>query len=361
MKRKSNISSVRISSLQKKLSVYGVEGLLFSNLINIRYLTGFSGSDGVLIISPEKTILLVDGRYITQAAIDAPHVPVMEYKDKISGICQAAKELDLNYIGFEAASLNVEMYNLLRENICDERLIPLADELKWLRACKDESEVIIMKKAACIAASAMEKLMKEIKTGWTEKDAAWQLELHAHEAGADQLAFDIIVAAGENSALPHAKPTNRKIRKGDLVVIDFGVKYQGYCSDETCTIAFGELTDKQKNAYEAVKQAHDRSIDDIREGVAARVIDDRVRDILGDKYCHYFVHGTGHGVGLEVHETPRLAPASKDILESGMVVTVEPGIYIPGHWGIRIEDTVLVKENSCEIFTKMNKELIIID
>jgi Xaa-Pro aminopeptidase len=204
-------------------------------------------------------------------------------------------------------------------------------------------------------------LLSEIKPGCSEKDLALQLEIIARQAGADQLAFETIVAAGKNSALPHAKPTKRKIRKGDFIVIDFGVKYQGYCSDETCTFAFGELTVKQKKAYQIVKKAHDQAIASVRAGVAAAEIDRCARNIIGEKYEKYFSHGTGHGVGLEVHEAPRLAPNSKDFLEAQMVVTVEPGLYLPGHWGIRIEDTLLVKKNSCEKLTKMDKGLIIIE
>jgi Xaa-Pro aminopeptidase len=187
------------------------------------------------------------------------------------------------------------------------------------------------------------------------------LEYDARRSGADGLAFEAIVAAGENSALPHARPTDRKIKKGDFVVIDFGVKYKGYCSDETCTIAFGKLTDRQKNAYQIVKDAHDRALSMMKANVTAADIDHCARSVFGKKYGRYFVHGTGHGVGLDVHEAPRLATNSADILMPQMVVTVEPGLYIPGLWGIRIEDTALVKKNSCEKFTKMDKELIIIE
>jgi len=188
-----------------------------------------------------------------------------------------------------------------------------------------------------------------------------QLEILARKSGADQLAFEPIVASGENSALPHARPTARKIRRGDFIVIDFGVKYKGYCSDETCTFVFQELTDEQRDAYQLVKKAHDQAIAVVKAGAAAAAIDRCTRDIFGEKYEKYFSHGTGHGVGLEVHETPRLAPDSKDILEAQMVITIEPGLYIPGHWGIRIEDTILVKKNSCEKLTKMDKGIIIIE
>ena len=305
--------------------------------------------------------MLVDGRYTTQAALEVQNIPIIEYKDKVAVIITAIKDLGLQQIGFEALSMSVDMHNQLTSRLENEELINIGNDLRFLRACKDETEITLMKKAAVISSSAIANLICDIKTGCTEKELALQLEISARREGADGLAFEAIVASGANCALPHARPTDRKIKKGDFIVIDFGVKYQGYCSDETCTFAFGALTGKQKNAYQTVKQAHDEAIAAIRANVAAGVIDYYARSILGKKYGRYFPHGTGHGVGLEVHEAPRLATNSRDVLEAQMVVTVETGIYIPGHWGIRIEDTVLVKKNSCEIFTKMNKELIIIN
>jgi Xaa-Pro aminopeptidase/Xaa-Pro dipeptidase len=361
MLRKSKKLPSRISNLQQKFSAYKIDGLIFFNMSNIRYLSGFTGSDGVLLINSDKTNLLVDGRYTVQAGKETTDIQIIEYADKIKGIIQAIKKLKLKRIGFEANSITVEMFNQLTNHIQQETFVDLADELKFIRAYKDETEIALMKKAAEISSAAILSLIHQIKPGCTEKEAALQLEYNARISGADGLAFEAIVAAGENSALPHARPTDRKIKKGDFVVIDFGVKYRGYCSDETCTIAFGKLTDRQKNAYQIVKDAHDRALAMIKENVHAADVDHCARSVFGKKYGRYFVHGTGHGVGLEVHEAPRLAANSADILMPQMVVTVEPGLYIPGLWGIRIEDTVLVKKNSCEKFTKMDKELIIIE
>lgn len=361
MQQENKVFPGRISLVQHKLSALKFHGIIFSNIVNIRYLSGFTGSDGVLIICPESSLLLVDGRYTTQAALEVQNIQIIEYKDKVSAIITTIKDHGIEQIGFEALSMSVDMHNQLTSRLENEKLINVGNDLKFFRACKDETEIILMKKAAEISSSAIANLVGVIKPGCTEKELALQLEIHARRAGADGLSFEAIVASGANSALPHAKPTDRKIQKGDFIVIDFGVKYQGYCSDETCTFAFGALTDKQKNAYQTVKQAHDEAIAAIRANVAASEIDNCARKVLGEKYGRYFTHGTGHGVGLEVHEEPRLATNSPDVLDAQMVVTVEPGIYIPGHWGIRIEDTVLVKKNSCEIFTKMNKELIIIN
>ena len=351
----------RISTLQQKFSAYKIDGLIFFNMSNIRYLSGFTGSDGVLLINSDKTNLLVDGRYTVQAGKETTNIQIIEYTDKIQGIFQAVKKLKLKHIGFEANSITVEMYNQLANHIQHQAFVDLSDELKFIRAYKDETEIALMKKAADISSAAILSLIHQIKPGCTEKEAALQLEYDARRSGADGLAFEAIVAAGENSALPHARPTDRKIKKGDFVVIDFGVKYRGYCSDETCTIAFGKLTDRQKNAYQIVKDAHDRALAMIKENIHAADIDHCARSVFGKKYGRYFVHGSGHGVGLEVHEAPRLAANSGDILKPQMVVTVEPGLYIPGLWGIRIEDTVFLKENSCEKLTKVDKQLVIIN
>jgi len=353
--------SSRMHTVRRKILNDYVNGVIFSSMSNIHYLSGFTGSDGVLVLSADSARLLVDGRYTTQAAAEAQQVSITQYQNQIHGIDQVVKELGLTKIGFEASFVNVAMYNDLKQGLKNAILIPLGDELKLLRAHKDKHEIASMKKAAAIASTAIAALSRELRPGWTELETALELEILARRAGAEQVAFETIIASGENAALPHAKPSNRKISCGDLVIIDFGVKYQGYCSDETCTFAIGELTGDKKNAYRAVLWAHDEASASIRPGIAAVDVDALVRRILGVKYRPYFVHGTGHGVGLEVHEAPQLAPNSRDVLRAGMVVTVEPGLYYPGRWGIRIEDTVLVKNNGCEIITKMDKKLTIIE
>ncbi len=356
-----NLNLSRIETLREKLSSYQVDGILFSNMNNIRYLTGFTGSEGFLVVSAKSALLLVDGRYTTQAESEVQHISVIQYSNKIKGIQQAVSDLNLKIIGFEASFVHVAMYHDLTQKLKAAKLVPLSDELRLLRACKDHQEIVWMKKAAAIGSAAIATLAKKIKPGWTERETALELEIMARRTGAEQLAFETIIASGENAALPHAKPTNRKIKKGDFVVIAFGVQYQGYCSDETCTFAIGELTGDQKNAYRAVLKAHDEAIASIGAGIAAADVDALVRKVMGKKYIRHFVHGTGHGVGIEVHEAPRLASASQDVLSTGMVVTVEPGVYYPGQWGIRIEDTVLVKKKCCEIITKMDKKLIVIE
>lgn len=361
MQRKSNMFPARISRVRNKFPDYKIDSLLFFNMNNIRYLSGYTGSDGALIVDGKNAVLLVDGRYITQAKQEAADMEIIQYQDKIKGVLQSIKKHNLRYIGFESDFVTVQFYNHLMQELNGEELRPLGNELRLIRAYKDKAEVLLMKKAAEISSAAIFSVISEIKTGCSEKDLALQLEMIARQEGADQIAFETIVAFGENSALPHATPTGRKIKKGDFIVIDFGVKYKGYCSDETCTFIFQEITEEQKRAYQLVKKAYDQGIGAVAAGVAAADVDHLTRNTFGDKYEKYFSHGTGHGVGLEVHEAPRLNTVSPDILEEQMVVTIEPGLYFPGRWGIRIEDTVLVKKNSCEKLTKMDKGLIIIE
>jgi len=361
MLRQSKHISYRIDSLQKIFPTRKIDSVVVFNISNIRYLSGFTGSEGVLLIDYHQATLFIDGRYISQAGQETEGIKIIVCADKIEAVVETIKKYKLKRIGFEADAITLEQYNQLTSSIQKEKFIDLTEELRMLRAYKDDSEIALMKKAAQISSLAVRSVINRVKPGWKEKELAWQLEIEARKNGADGLAFETIVAAGEHSSLPHARPTDRKIKKGDFVVIDFGVRYKSYCSDETCTIAFGKLTDRQKNAYQIVKDAHDRALDMVVANIHAAEIDKRTRDIFGKKYDRYFVHGTGHGVGLDVHEAPRLSSKSVDILKPRMAFTIEPGLYIPGLWGIRIEDTVLLKENSCEKLTKMDKELTIIE
>jgi len=357
-----NAAAARSETLHKIICQSDIDAVLFFNINNIRYLTGFTGSEAMLIAGKNEALLFVDGRYITQAGKQVKNAAVIEFKDKAVIIADTIKKNGLKKIGLEAAAISLQFYHQLIKKIPAKFFRTLGDELKLLRAVKDEDEIKLMKKAAVISSAAVLSLADKIKAGVMERDLALEFEFNVRRAGAEQLSFATIIAAGENSALPHAQPSGRKIKKGDLIVIDFGVKYQGYCSDETCTFAFGGLTDKQRNAYQAVKEAHDLAIAGVQAGVSAAAIDLHARDVLRkNKLDRYFVHSTGHGVGMDVHEPPRLAENSPDVLDKGMVITIEPGVYFAGQWGIRIEDMVLVKNNGCEILSKLDKELTVIE
>ena len=337
------------------------DALLILHEKNIRYLTGFTGSDGALMAGRDWLVLLVDGRYTTQARGEAVGTEIFEFRSRVDGITAAAGERAVGAIGFESPSLSVEEYLKLQEKLPGVMFHPLSGGLRSLRAVKNETEIGLIREAAQIAGAALAAVREMIRPGIREKEIAIELEYRMRRGGADQVAFETIVAAGANAALPHARPGCRAIAAGDCVIIDYGAVSGGYHSDETCTYIVGPASERQQEVYRLVREAHDRAIRAIRAGVTCGAIDRMARECLEDAGlgAHFF-HGTGHGVGLDVHEAPRLAAGIEETLRAGMVVTVEPGIYLPGDWGIRIEDTVLVEEEGCEILTQTSKDLTIL-
>ncbi|MDI9570804.1 MAG: Xaa-Pro peptidase family protein [Pseudomonadota bacterium] len=351
----------RIERVYERIDPEEFDALLFFDMRNIRYLTGFTGSDGVLLLRPDRGALLVDGRYITQAAEQSPHCEVVRYADKVSGIAAALTEWEARRVGFEASALTVELYERIRERVGTARLTSLDGRLSCLRGRKDAEEISSIRRAIDIATETLTALLPFLNAGWSEREIALELDCRMRALGSEENSFPTIVASGPNAALPHARPGNRVLAAGDPVIIDFGAVYRGYRSDETCSLVVGRPDGEYLKAYAVVKEAHDRAIAAVRAGVSGREIDGVARRHIEERgYGPYFTHGTGHGVGLDVHEDPRLSPLSDQILAPGMVVTVEPGIYLPGRWGIRIEDMVLVGEDGCEVLTRIPKELRII-
>jgi Xaa-Pro aminopeptidase len=335
--------------------------LLILSEKNIRYLTGFTGGDGALMAGPDWLTLLVDGRYVTQARAEAHGVEVFEFRNRVDGIAAVVSERAIGEIGFESPAFNVEEYLKLQERLPEMTLRPLPKGFEFLRAVKDESEIDRIREAARIAGEALAAVREMIRPGVREKEIALELEYRMRRDGAEKVSFETIVAAGANSALPHATPGRRAIADGDCVLIDYGAVCDGYHSDETCTFVVGCASERQREVYRLVLEAHDRAIRAIRAGVSCGEIDRIARLCLGEAGLGgLFSHGAGHGVGLDVHEAPRLAAGREEILRAGMVVAVEPGVYLPGVWGIRIEDTVLVTEEGCEILTRSSKDLTMI-
>ncbi|HVO67323.1 MAG TPA: Xaa-Pro peptidase family protein [Syntrophales bacterium] len=361
MYRNPPVPPERISKIQLKLQDLHVEALIFLDIKNIRYLTGFSGSDGALMIGEKQKLLLVDGRYTNQAKKEVGNIEVAEYQEKIDGIEAALSDGRVKSAGFESSAMNVSSYLKLKEKLKAVTLNPMSDEINAIRAIKDEEEIACIKNAAEISFQALTAICNLIKPGAKEKDIAIELEFRIRKCGAELVSFPTIVATGANSAQPHAAPGSREIENGDIVMIDYGAVYHGYNSDETCTFIVGSANKKQKDVYSLVKQAHDRALEAIKPGTQCREIDRIARSCIeGGNLGNYFTHSTGHGVGLDVHEAPRIADKSANILETGMVITIEPGVYIPDLWGIRIEDMVLVKEGGCEVLTKVPKNLTIL-
>jgi Xaa-Pro aminopeptidase/Xaa-Pro dipeptidase len=334
----------------------GLDALLFLDMNNVRYLTGFTGSDGALLLKHNHLVLLVDGRYTIQAVEEAAGAAIFEYREKIEGIAEVLAKHAIKTVGFEAAAISFETYGKLKEKIPDIRLVPLTGNA-GIRLIKDGSEIASLKKAADLASRTLTDMRDFIKPGVRERDIALELEYRMRLNGAEGVSFTTIVATGRNSALPHATPGARKLSPGDALVIDFGAIYGGYHSDETCTFFLEHASYKQKGVYAIVKEAHDRALAAVKAGVPCRDIDRVARGCIEDGGLgKFFSHGTGHGIGLDVHESPKIAAPSEDILEAGMVVTIEPGVYMPGLWGMRIEDMVLVNEDDCEVLTKIPKD-----
>jgi Xaa-Pro aminopeptidase len=325
-------------------------------------LTGFSGSDGVLVIGPgDHACLCVDGRYLTQAKGETAGLELIYMTDKVEAITSILRRKDPVVAGFEDALVTVQFYQKLQEKNGHVTFRGMSSAIDLLRACKTEKEIACIKKAAVIAGSALQSLLPSIRPGVSEKDIAMELEYQMKKGGAEKAAFEIIVASGENSALPHARAGSRKIMAGDVLVIDYGAVYEGYHSDETCTFFIEKVETDLKEVYGHVKESHDRAIDAVCAGVVSSEIDGIARAFITEKgWGDYFTHGTGHGVGLSVHEAPRISVKSDQSLAEGMVITIEPGIYLPFHWGIRIEDTVCVTSGRGEVLTKISKELTVL-
>ena len=339
-----------------------LDGFLFTSLENIRYLSGFTGSDAAVLLTEKESFFLTDSRYWTQAEGEVKGAEIVRYKKKVDGIASLFSSLKLKAIGFEAASLTVSFHRALSERLeGGVRLHPMEEEIKSLRMVKDEEELALMRKAIQISSDAFQHALKTLKVGTLEEEIAFEMEFHMKKNGADALGFDIIVASGKRSALPHGKASQKRIERGDFVLFDFGSRFQGYHSDETCTVICGPPTSEQKTIFQLVKEAHDKAVALVRPGVSIHEVDAAARDhIRSGGYGDYFGHGLGHGVGLAVHEDPTINAENKNVLQEGMVFTIEPGVYVPNLGGVRLEDMVRVTSQGTEVLTYLPKELIVV-
>ncbi len=354
-----SIFSARLKRLWSSLEGESLDAVLFVDPVNIRYLCGFSGSDGLLLVEQRGRTLIVDGRYTEQARREVDGVDLVEYADKLAGILEVIKNKSLNAVGFEAPALTYDRYMTISKDLPESvRLVPLVEAVARLRACKDDGELSCLREAAAIAARALETSLLSIEPGMREIDFARLLDWNMIREGSERPAFDTIVASGSNGALPHARPGSKTMERGDFVVIDYGAVCEGYHSDESCTIVLGQADGEGRRVYDAVLTAHDRAVAAVRPGVLCREIDAVARDVIEQAgFGSCFVHATGHGLGLKVHEAPALSKKSEERLEEGMVITIEPGIYLPGRFGVRIEDTILVTADGHEIISRTSKRL----
>jgi Xaa-Pro aminopeptidase len=352
----------RVEKLRKKLLKEGINAYFITKRENVRYIAGFTGSSGAVLITPEKNYFITDFRYVEQAAKQCRGFIIEKHEDTIySHVAELLKKLKIDTLHFEGDALTFKDYREISEKASGVNLVSLPEIVDELREIKDKDEVEVIKKACAIADAAFNHLLKKLTPGMSEKEVAWELEKFMREAGAEDIAFETIVASGERGALPHGVASEKEIASGEMVTLDFGAKYQGYHSDITRTVAIGEPSEKMLEIYDVVLQAQEAALQAVRPGALAVDVDRVARDIIAKAgYAEYFGHGLGHGVGLNIHEGPRLSPKGKAVLQPGMVVTIEPGIYLPGIGGVRIEDTVLVTENGFEVLTRSPKNLIIL-
>lgn len=352
----------RLRRLLRILARSRVDLFLSARMTNIRYLTGFGGSDAVLLVSPDGVMLVTDGRYGEQSRREVRGSDVVisdrkwaEVRKRVRSAVRRAGGRRPARIGFESRHLSVENYRMLSKG-CDRNWVPLGDPVEILRMRKEEAEIRAMEGAAAAASGAFLEVISAGIRGRTEKEVAADMERGMKCFGADEHSFRVIVASGPRSAMPHAVPAAERIGRDAPVVIDFGARRLGYCSDETVSILPERPSSSLRRIFDAVRRAQERGIRAVRPGEPCREVDARVRESLDRSgYLKYFVHSTGHGVGLDIHERPALSARSRDRLAEGMVVTVEPGVYIPGLGGIRIEDMLRVTGSRAERITYLPK------
>jgi len=340
-------------AIRKLLQKLNLDGILVSGLPNVRYLSGYTGSDATLWLSARSRLLFTDSRYTTQARTESPDFKIIEYRRKAEEIAQTLTKLGVRRAGFESGRLTYAFYREYRKHLRGVKLTPLRQELERLRAKKTAAEIRKIQRAGAIARQALERVMPMLRPGVREREVALELEHLMKRLGAEQVPFPTIVASGRRGAFPHGVASPKKLKAKELVTLDFGCSFQGYNSDQTLTFCLGEPSAKQRRIYEIVRQAQAWAISGIRPGASLRAVDALARDSIREQgFGPCFGHGLGHGVGLEVHEEPYLSAAGKGRLEAGMVVTVEPGVYIPGWGGVRIEDMVAVTATGARRLTR---------
>ncbi|MCA1834174.1 MAG: M24 family metallopeptidase [Actinomycetota bacterium] len=345
------------NSIRDRLAGLEADALLVTKLVNVRYLTGFSGSNGQLLIG-ESDLLLTDSRYEEQSAREAAGCPreIYDAPRMSETLGRVVQDRGIKRLAVEAHHMTLSFAKAMR-HASGVELVETTGVVEKLRIVKSPEEAASLRKAAAIGDAGFNTVLGRFRDGMTEREAAAELEDAMRRAGSEGLSFDTIVAFGESAAEPHHAPSERRLAKGDLIKLDFGATWGGYHSDMTRTIAFGRADDERRRIHGIVYDAQRMGVEAVKAGVACGTVDAASRDRV-EAAGYGFGHGTGHGIGLEVHEAPSVRKESVDILAAGMAVTVEPGIYLPGFGGVRIEDTVLVTDDGCEVLTNSPRELI---
>ena len=352
----------RQEKLKNVIAEIGLDGMLITNLTNIRYICGFTGSSGTCLITTYGQSFITDGRYIEQSKDQVKGFDRYIDMDTNLAIIKKNKLInkDLKF-GFEGDHVSFSLYDSMKRMFTDTRWESTKMILEDLASVKDQTELDAIRTAVEITDKVYEEILAMLRPGYTEKQVANSMVSKYREYG-DGEAYSPIVATGPNGALPHAVPTEREFKKGDFIVIDAAAKYAGYHADMTRTQVVGKATDKHHEIYDIVKEAQQRGCDIAKAGVSCKDVDAATRNYIHQMgYGEYYTHGTGHGLGLEIHTSPRITPASEDILAENNVMTIEPGIYLAGWGGVRIEDDVIINQNGCEILNKTTKDLVVLD
>lgn len=351
----------KIKKVYELMDKEGLDALLIDSPENRYYLTGFTGTAGRVLLTGKGAYFITDFRYVEQAKKQTEGYEIVELSFNFEkGLNELLKKDGVKRLGFESKAISHEQF-LKYNEVLEVELQKTTDLIEGLRVIKGPEEIEKIKKAVEITDAAFAHILGIIKPGVTEREIALELEFFQKRMGGEKNAFDFIVASGQRTSLPHGVASDKVIEKGDFVTLDFGVFYQGYCSDLTRTVVVGEPDEKQKEIYGLVLKAQLAVIERVKAGMSCKEVDEIARGIIGEAgYRENFGHGLGHGIGLEIHEAPRVSFTSETILQPGMVVTNEPGIYIPGWGGVRIEDDLLITEEGCEVLNKAPKELIIL-
>ena len=354
-------NSNHIERLRDLLTQNDIDAIFISQNENRRYLSGFTGSAGFLFISQEKAILATDFRYVEQAQTEAPEFEIYRTSNGISKwFPTLISSLNVKKLGFEETAVSFSTYQELISAISEMKaktsLIPTKGITESLRSVKEKDELKCIEEAAALSDAALEEIIPQIQPGISEKELAWRLESYMRQNGSEAMPFEIIVASGPNSALPHAKPTDKAILENEPIVIDLGARVNGYCSDTTRTICLGEGDSTFNRIYDIVLGAQLTAIETLQSDMNGEQVDKLARTVIEQAgHGNEFGHGLGHGIGLAAHEEPRLGPGSSDIVANGMVFTIEPGVYISGWGGVRIEDTFTLEEGKLRPLTKARK------
>lgn len=355
----------RLARLRSEMAAQALDAMLVVKPENRAYLSGFTGSAGALVITATNAHLATDFRYLEQAAAQAPHFQVERLGRGAGAMAQSIAKLlpgAGQRIGFEGDTVSVEEFRSYQEALGEAEWVSIPGLVDRLRTVKEETEIASIRRAAAIADAAFNHVLAWIQPGMQEREVALELEFFARKSGAASLAFDTIVASGSRSSLPHGLASDRTLGYQEFITIDFGCMVDGYCSDMTRTVMLGEPDEKQRAVYDTVLAAQTRGLAAAAPGISGRDLDAVCRDwIAAQGYGEFFDHSTGHGVGRQIHEEPRIAATGTEVLQPGHVITVEPGIYIPGWGGVRIEDLVLITRAGCEALSQSPKALIILE